>query len=146
MVKTSAVTTRLVGLSLALALAVPVAHAQGGASRVAPVLARVPLEAYPEVNSRPQMKERHRIIADLLTMALACDRTRVVHTMFSRGGSNVRYPGVATGHHELSHKIDPTSQDQLDVIVKQIVDEYAYFVSALAAVPEILLEARLLQA
>jgi len=41
MVKTSAVTTRLVGLSLALALAVPVAHAQGGASRVAPVLARV---------------------------------------------------------------------------------------------------------
>jgi hypothetical protein len=56
--------------------------------------------------------------------------------MFTRGGSNVRFPGVATGHHELSHKIDPTSQDQLDVIVKQIVDEYAYFVQALAAVPE----------
>lgn len=99
-------------------------------------LARIPLEAYPEVNSRPQMKERHRIIADLLTMALACDRTRVVHTMFTRGGSNVRFPGVATGHHELSHKIDPTSQDQLDVIVKQIVDEYAYFVQALANVQE----------
>ena len=41
MVKLTAITQRLLGLALALALAVPVAHAQNGASRVAPVLARV---------------------------------------------------------------------------------------------------------
>ncbi|MCB9625903.1 MAG: DUF1552 domain-containing protein [Sandaracinaceae bacterium] len=96
----------------------------------------MPAAEYPELNSRPQMKQRHRIIADMLTMALACDRTRVVHTMFTHGGSNVRFPGVATGHHELSHKIDAVSQDQLTLIVQQIIEEYAYFVQALAAVPE----------
>lgn len=99
-------------------------------------LPAMPAEDYPEVNSRVQMKERHRIIADLLTMALACDRTRVVHNMFTRAGTNVRFPGVATGHHELSHRVDPASQDQLDIIMKQIIDEYAYFVGRLAEVPE----------
>lgn len=39
--KITAVTHRLLGLALALALCVPAAHAQSGASRVAPVLARV---------------------------------------------------------------------------------------------------------
>jgi len=41
MVNFTAITPRLLGLLLALGLLVPVAHAQGGASRVAPVLARV---------------------------------------------------------------------------------------------------------
>jgi hypothetical protein len=99
-------------------------------------LPAAPAADYPEVNSRPQLKQRHRIIADMLAMALACDRTRVVHTMFTSGGSNVRFPGVSTGHHELSHKIDAVSQDQLTLIVQQVIDEYAYFVQALAAVPE----------
>ncbi|MCA9577629.1 MAG: DUF1552 domain-containing protein [Polyangiales bacterium] len=99
-------------------------------------LPAVPAADYPEVNSRPQMSVRHRLMADMLTMAMACDRTRVVHMMFTPGGSNVRFPGVATGHHELSHKIDAVSQDQLTLIVQQIIDEYAYFVQALANVPE----------
>ena len=38
--------------------------------------------------------------------------------------------------HELSHKIDAVSQDQLTSIVQQIIEEYAYFVQALARVPE----------
>ncbi len=99
-------------------------------------LAPLPADEYPEVNSRPQMKERHRVVADILTMALACDRTRVIHTMFTSAGNNTRFPGVATGHHELSHKVDAASQDQLTHIVKQIIDEYAYFVQAMGAVSE----------
>ena len=95
-----------------------------------------PLPDYPEVNSRPQMSARSRAVADIMTMALACDRSRVVHTMFSMGVSNVRFPGVSTGHHELSHKVDPVSQDQLTLITQQIVTEYAYFIERLASVPE----------
>lgn len=99
-------------------------------------LPMTPRPEYPEVDSRPQLRERHRLVSDMLAMALACDLTRVVHTMFTRSGTTVRFPGVTTEHHELSHKTDPVSQDELDNITVQIVDEFAYFVQRLASVPE----------
>lgn len=94
-----------------------------------------PLADYPDIDGRPQMSERHRVIADMLAMALACDMTRVVSVQFSRPVSNVLYPGAPEGHHKLTHD-ELGEQPQVNAIIKQLVGEFAYFLEALRKVPE----------
>lgn len=95
-----------------------------------------PSSDYPPIDSRVQMQERHRAMARVLAMALACDRTRVVHTVFTAEGSDVRYPGLADGHHNLSHKANPEAQVQLADVSRYIVGEFAFFVEQLASIRE----------
>jgi len=94
-----------------------------------------PLEDYPDQEGRPQMSAIHRVMADMLTMALACDSTRVCSLLFSKPVSNVLYPGAPSGHHQLTHD-EAGEQPEVHKIILQIVEEYAYFVNALRAVPE----------
>ena len=49
--------------------------------------------------------QRIDLLADLATLALRTDRTRIVTLMLANEGSNRSYPeiGVAEGHHEVSH-------------------------------------------
>lgn len=49
------------------------------------------------------LRERNRLMADIMALALACDRTRVFSNMFSGSVSNTRYPGTAGGHHSQTH-------------------------------------------
>ncbi|MFL5308294.1 MAG: DUF1552 domain-containing protein [Polyangia bacterium] len=70
---------------------------------------------------------------DLLTMALACDLTRVASLQWSRSVSQVRFTwlGIADGHHDLSHRSDGDS----DAVTKltQINTWYAQQMAGLIA-------------
>jgi hypothetical protein len=94
-----------------------------------------PLESYPDIDGRPQVSAISRAFADLLVMALACDQTRVFAHYVSDPVSNVLYPGISDGHHNLTHD-EGGEQDEVNEIVTQIMDEFAYFCAALDAIPE----------
>lgn len=82
--------------------------------------------------------ENHRVLADLLVMALACDLTRVCTTSFTHGVSNYLFPGATAGHHELTHNEPPEDgvQPQVDAIVTTQISALSDFLQKLDAVPE----------
>ena len=89
----------------------------------------------PDVEGRPQMSVRARLMSDLVTMAYACDQTRVLSYWYSDPVSNVLYEGSDAGHHQLTHD-EPAPQSQVHEIMVRIVGDFAYLVQSLAAVEE----------
>jgi hypothetical protein len=118
---------------------------------------RLPAEDYPVVDGRPLMSAMSRAYADILAMALACDQTRIFTNMFSSAVSNILFADpwpprardghpwrstgkygrfrASMGHHRLTHD-EPGDQPEVNIIVKLIMEEFAYFLGRLAAVPE----------
>ncbi len=94
-----------------------------------------PAENYPDQDGRPQMSAIHRVMADTLVMALACDATRACSLMFSKPVSNILYPGAPSGHHQLTHD-EPGPQPEVHKIILQIMAEFAYFIERLQSVKE----------
>ncbi len=94
-----------------------------------------PLESYPDIDGRPQVSAISRAFADLLVMALACDQTRVFAHYVSDPVSNVLYPGISDGHHNLTHD-EPSPQPEVHEITVQIISELAYFLERLDSIPE----------
>ena len=90
---------------------------------------------YPDIEGRPQIAARSQAMSDLLAMALACDQTRVVSQFISYPVRNVLFDGISDGHHTLTHN-EPMPQPQVHDITMQIMDQYAYFLRALDAIPE----------
>ncbi len=97
--------------------------------------ANAPLDAYPPDNDVPQMSAKHRAMADMMAMSLACDQTRVFSVMFSTPVNNVRYPGTSAGHHKLTHD-ELGEQPEVHGIVVQIIEELSYFLQAMKNVEE----------
>lgn len=95
----------------------------------------MPLDAYPPIEGRAQLSAINRAITDIMVMALACDQTRVFSHWFSPSVSNVLFPDASDGFHQLTHD-EPGDQPQVDAIVKIIMGEFAYMLSALDAVQE----------
>lgn len=91
--------------------------------------------ALPDIDGRPQMHARSNAMADLLTMAYACDLTRVASLWYSDPVSNVLYDDASAGHHQLTHD-EPGEQPQVNAIVKSIMTDFAGFLERLDAVPE----------
>ena len=56
-----------------------------------------------------QVVANHKMLTDLLVLALACDQTRVFNMTLWRLFSDVRFPGEQTGYHALTHDeaVDP---------------------------------------
>jgi hypothetical protein len=105
---------------------------------VAPACTAVPpspMTDYPDMDGRPQMKAVHRAMADLLTVALACDQTRVFFEMYSQPVNNTLFLDTTSGHHQLTHD-EPDPQSQVEEIVTFIIGEFAYLVNNLANVQE----------
>lgn len=98
-------------------------------------LPETPNEDYPDVEGRPPMSEISRAMADVLTMALACDQTRVFSYFHTRPVNNVLFPGMPAGHHRLTHD-EPGDQPMVNEIVKLIIAELGYFIEKLRSVPE----------
>lgn len=94
-----------------------------------------PPEAFPDVDGRPPMSAISHAMADLMAMALACDQTRVFFNMYSQSVNNTLFPGAPAGHHQLTHD-EPGEQPMVDAIVRLIIADLAYFLSALKAVQE----------
>lgn len=94
-----------------------------------------PEGSYPDIDGRPQLSEKSRAMAHLLAMALACDQTRVFTFQFSRALDNSLYGDATDGHHSLTHD-EPDDQPTVHAITLAIMDELAYLLETLDAVPE----------
>jgi hypothetical protein len=77
---------------------------------------------------------------DLLTMALACDITRVASLQWSRSVSQTRFSwlNITEGHHDLSHRPDDDAGavDKLTRINTWYAQQLAGLISRLAATPD----------
>lgn len=84
-------------------------------------------------------QEHARLMADLLALAFQSGLTRIATFVFGNDGSNRSYRaiGVADGHHDLSHHGgDPAKQARIARINRYHVDQLAYFLQKLKAIPE----------
>lgn len=84
--------------------------------------------------------DNHKLMADLLVMALACDQTRVFNLNFNNGASSLTRIGSTITHHQLTHEeaLDNKLgyQPEATFFINKIMEGWAYFVGALDAVKE----------
>ncbi len=89
---------------------------------------------------RPEgLPEHLRQMADIMTLALQCDSTRVITFMLGNAGSNRahRFIDIREGHHEISHhQSDPENFRKLQIIDRWEMGEFAYLLDRLKATPE----------
>ncbi len=80
--------------------------------------------------------ERHRMMTDLMLMAVACDQTRVFNMFYASAFSATTKPGYDKPHHTATHEeaVDEKLQCQPNVswYTRRAMDEWAYYVDALA--------------
>ena len=94
-----------------------------------------PMPDYPDIEGRPQLSAKNRAMCDIIALSLACDQTRVFSNWFTKMLTNVLFPGAPAGHHQLTHD-EPGGQPNVHQIVLHIIEEFAYLVGALQAIPE----------
>ena len=84
--------------------------------------------------------QRHKLMTDVLVMALACNQTRVFNMLYSDSGSDLTKQGHDQTHHGITHEeaIDEKLGYQVlnSWFVRKAMDEWAYFVTALASIRE----------
>ena len=87
-----------------------------------------------------QVMANHKLMADLLAMALACNQTKVFNMVYSDSASTLRMPGEQMIHHLMTHEepVDPTLgyQPKATYFVERSMESWATFLTALAAVRE----------
>jgi hypothetical protein len=84
--------------------------------------------------------ERHKLMTDLMVMAVACDQTRVFNMFYSNASANTTKAGYEKPHHTTTHeeRVDDALgyQPNCSWFVRRAMESWAYFVSALAAIKE----------
>lgn len=87
-----------------------------------------------------QVSETHKVLVDLITMALVCDQTRVFNIAFSNLLSRLSRPGEAYTHHNLTHEepVDPETGTQpiTHYLNTRCHEAFAYLVDKLRSIPE----------
>ncbi len=95
---------------------------------------------YPRPTGVPRDFQEHaRLMLDMVALAFQADITRITTFMLANEGSNRPYPmiGVTDGHHDLSHhQNDPKKQAKISQINTFHMEQFAYLVSKLKAMPE----------
>jgi hypothetical protein len=100
-----------------------------------------------EVTSEPAlgteagvMKVRHKMMTDLMVMAVACDQTRVFNMNWSSASSNTSKEGYEKPHHTTTHEepIDPQLgyQPNCSWFARRSLEAWAYYVEAFSKVKE----------
>jgi hypothetical protein len=84
--------------------------------------------------------ENHKLFAQILAHAIACDQTRVINVVFGEATSPLRRPGSAMTHHILTHE-EPTDdklgyQPQASWFMGQIIENLAYYVQTFDGIRE----------
>lgn len=82
----------------------------------------------------------HKVMTEMLAMALACNQTKVFNMAYSTALSDLRQDGAATGFHQCTHE-ELTDrklgyQPTVDAFVTRTMAAWADFVKAMAAVKE----------
>lgn len=85
-------------------------------------------------------RTQHKLMAQLLAMALACNQTKVFNMNFSTAAADLRQAGETTGYHQTTHEemVDRTIgyQPIVDRFATRSMEAWAEFVTELAAVKE----------
>ena len=93
-----------------------------------------------DITDVEQRKTNHKLMAQMLAMALACNQTRVFNMSFSTAASDLRQAGQTTGYHQNTHEelIDRSIgyQPTVDFFATRNMEAWADLVSALAAIKE----------
>lgn len=100
-----------------------------------------------EIASDPAMGQeqdgvsnRHRIMTDLMVLALACDQTRVFNMTYTAGFASTIKPGYEKPHHTTTHEepLDGKLGYQVTAswFTRNAMRDWAYFVDAFAKVKE----------
>jgi hypothetical protein len=83
---------------------------------------------------------RHRVMTDLMVMAVACDQTRVFNMGYSQASASTIRPGYAKPHHTATHEepVDPKLgyQPVCSWFTRRAMESWAYFVEAFTKVKE----------
>ncbi len=83
---------------------------------------------------------RHKLMTDLMVMAVACDQTRVFNMAYSQSSAATSKPGYDKPHHTASHEepVDPKLgyQPQTSWFIRRSLDQWAYYVEAFSKVKE----------
>jgi hypothetical protein len=85
------------------------------------------------------IREHTTQMLDLVAWAFQCDLTRVATFMLQNAGSNYayRFLNISEGHHSLSHHgRDQSKLDQLELINRWEVEQFAYLVRKLKSIQE----------
>ncbi|HWK50910.1 MAG TPA: DUF1552 domain-containing protein [Steroidobacter sp.] len=104
-------------------------------------------QAPPKLSSESPMggeadmvKVRHRMMTQLMVMAVACDQTRVFNMSYSNAQANTTRAGFDKPHHTTTHEepIDGTLgyQPHCAWFAHRAIEEWAYFVEAFTKVRE----------
>lgn len=91
-------------------------------------------------NSEDTMQQVSELQIDMLTMALACDLTRVATLQFSNSRNHVRFPWLGSGSdgHYISHawNSDPSAANEVSVRRRWYAGQLARLLGRLQEVPE----------
>jgi hypothetical protein len=83
---------------------------------------------------------RHRMMTDLMVMAVACDQTRVFNMAYSQSAAATSRSGYDKPHHTASHEegVDPKLgyQPNTSWFIRRAMESWAYYVAAFAKVKE----------
>lgn len=83
---------------------------------------------------------RHRMMTDLMVMAVACDQTRVFNMAYSQAAASTVKPGYEKPHHTTTHEepIDAQLgyQPTASWFIRRSMESFAYFVEAFTKVKE----------
>ena len=84
--------------------------------------------------------QRHKMMSDLLAMAVACDQTRVFNMAYAAAFSNTTKAGYEKPHHTTTHE-EPVDeklgyQPTVSWFTRRCMDGFAYFVQAFANIKE----------
>lgn len=86
------------------------------------------------------LDKRHNAMTDLMVSALMCNQTNVFNMVYTPSGSTATLKGNEKTHHTITHE-EPVDdklgyQPTNSIFVKRAMGAWAYFVDALAKVPE----------
>ncbi|MET0291723.1 MAG: DUF1552 domain-containing protein [Steroidobacteraceae bacterium] len=86
------------------------------------------------------VQTRHRLLTDLMVMAVACDQTRVFNMAYSNAQANTVKEGYEKPHHTTTHEEPIDSklgyQPNHAYFASRAIEEWAYFVEAFSKVRE----------
>jgi hypothetical protein len=94
----------------------------------------------PAGNEIGQVVTNHKTLAQLLSIALACDQTRVFNMNFNSGASSLTKAGSTISHHQLTHEeqVDPKLgyQPESTWFVERCIEAFGTFVDVIGSFKE----------
>jgi hypothetical protein len=104
------------------------------------VVPKPPKEDPPNGLDAELVSRRHRMMTDLMAMAVACNQTRVFNMVYANSFAGTVKAGYERAHHASTHEevIDDQTgvQPMVSWFTQRAMEEWAYFVKAFAAIPE----------